>query len=490
VAPDPLLSVQEMYAADAHAIQHGISGTTLMEAAGAGVAQAIMDRWSPRRAVVLCGPGNNGGDGYVVARYLAEAGWPVRLVSLVTPDQLRGDAAVMAQRWSGAVESATADCLGDAELVIDALFGAGLTRALDGVAAELARAARPLPTVAIDVPSGISGDSGRIEGDAEAVAFRADLTLTFHLRKPGHLLMPGRRLAGEVRVIDIGIPDTAVETIGPRTWVNDPGLWRNLLPVPDVEGHKFGRGHALVVGGGMMSSGAARMSAISALRAGAGLVSAVPPRSAAMVYANHLTAVMLKPADTPQDWARLLDDPRHNAVLIGPGNGIGQRTRDFAIAALEADRAAVLDADAITVFADDPKALFRRITGPCIMTPHSGEFARLFKVTNDKLHDAREAARRSGAVIISKGPDSVIAAPDGRAAINGNAPPDLATAGSGDVLAGIAVGLLAQQVPAFEAACMAVWLHGAAATVAGPGMIAEDLAPSLPAVWRGLRQDL
>ncbi|MDF1721684.1 MAG: NAD(P)H-hydrate dehydratase [Minwuia sp.] len=490
IAPEPLLSVQEMYAADAHAIKCGVSGATLMESAGAGSARAIMDRWSPRPAIVLCGPGNNGGDGHVIARHLARAGWPVRLASLVALDRLKGDAAIMARQWSGTVESVTADCLADAELVVDALFGAGLTRPLEGVAAALAETARARLTVAVDVPSGVSGDSGRIEGETGAVAFRADLTLTFHLRKPGHLLMPGRRLSGEVRVIDIGIPDTAVETIGPRTWVNGPALWRPLLPVPDVEGHKFGRGHALVVGGGISSSGAARLSAISALRAGAGLVSAVPPRSATLVYASHLTAVMLKPADTPQDWTALLEDPRHNAVLIGPGNGINQRTRDFAIATLDADRAAVLDADAITVFADEPKALFKRITAPCIMTPHAGEFARLFNVTGNKLHDTREAARRSGAVIISKGPDTVIAAPDGRAAINCNAPPDLATAGSGDVLAGMAVGLLAQQVPAFEAACMAVWLHGAAAGVAGPGMIAEDLAPSLPAVWKNLRQDV
>lgn len=492
--PAPLLSVKEMYAADAHAIQSGISGATLMESAGAGAARAIMDRWSPRKTAVLCGPGNNGGDGYVIARHLADAGWPVRLMSLVTPDQLRGDAAIMAQQWSGVVEVATAPDLADAELVVDALFGAGLTRPLQGTAADLALAARGRLTVSIDVPSGVSGDNGRIESDpatgSDGVAFHADLTLTFHLQKPGHLLMPGRRLAGEVQVIDIGIPDSAIAAIGPRTWRNDPDLWRQAVPVPDVEGHKFGRGHALVVGGGMMSSGAARLAAMAALRAGAGLVTAVPPRSAAMVYASHLTAVMLKPADTPQDWARLLDDPRHNAVLIGPGNGISQRTRDFANAALDTDRATVLDADAITVFADDPKALYRKVTGPCIMTPHAGEFVRLFKVTNDKLHDAREAARRSGAVIISKGPDSVIAAPDGRAAINCNAPADLATAGAGDVLAGIAVGLLAQQVPAFEAACMAVWLHGAAATVAGPGMIAEDLAPNLPTVWRGLRQGL
>lgn len=481
---EPLLSVRQMYAADAHAIAHGVSGEVLMEAAGRGAALAIMDRWAAMPCVVLCGPGNNGGDGYVIARHLADAGWPVRVAALGDQEKLRGDAATMARRWNGAVEPLRADCLGDAELVVDALFGAGLTRALDGTPAELAHAAKGRTVVAVDVPSGVSGDNGLAEG----ACFDADLTVTFHLRKPGHLLMPGRTYAGEVVVIDIGIPATAVEEIAPRCWVNGPELWCDRLPVPSAQGHKFGRGHALVVGGGMLSSGAARLSAVSALRAGAGLVTAVPPRSAAMVYANHLTAVMLQPADTPQDWTALLDDPRRNAVLVGPGNGVNARTRAFALAALDRDRATVLDADAITVFGDDPKALFQRITAPCIMTPHAGEFVRLFKVTGDKLEDARTAARSSGATVVSKGPDTVIAAPDGRVAINCNAPPDLATAGSGDVLAGIAVGLLAQDVPPFEAACMAVWLHGAAAMVAGPGLIAEDLAPSLPAVWRQLRR--
>lgn len=482
--PEPLLSVRQMYAADAHAVAHGVSGEELMETAGRGVALAIMDRWTARPTVILCGPGNNGGDGYVVARHLADAGWPVRVAALGDQEKLKGDAAIMARRWDGAVEPLQADCLGDAELVVDALFGAGLTRGLDGIPAELAEAARGRLVVAVDVPSGVSGDNGGAEG----ASFTADLTVTFHLRKPGHLLMPGRARAGEVVVVDIGIPSSVAGEVVPRCWVNGPGLWREHLPTPSADGHKYGRGHALVVGGGMLSSGAARLAAVAALRAGAGLVTAVPPRSAAMVYASHLTAVMLQPADTPQDWNVLLQDARRNAVLVGPGNGVGGRTRSFTLAALERGRATVLDADAITVFADAPKELFRRITGPCIMTPHAGEFARLFAVTGDKLQDAREAARSSGATIISKGPDTVIAAPDGRAAINCNAPPDLATAGAGDVLAGIAVGLLAQGVPSFEAACIAVWLHGAAATVAGPGLIAEDLAPSLPPVWRQLRQ--
>ncbi|MEC9347353.1 MAG: NAD(P)H-hydrate dehydratase [Pseudomonadota bacterium] len=480
--PEPLLSVREMYASDAHAVANGVPGEILMEAAGRGAADAIQRRWSPRPVVVLCGPGNNGGDGFVVARHLQQAGWPVRLALLGDADRINGDAALMADRWTGPVEPLAADCLGDAEIVVDALFGAGLARPLGGVAAELAGACGDRVVVAIDVPSGVQGDSGTVEG----AAFRADLTVTFHLKKTGHLLVPGRELCGEIEVVDIGVPPTVAGAVPVQCWRNDPTLWQAAWPRPGMDAHKYTRGHALVNGGGLTASGAARMSALAALRAGAGLVTCVVPPSAAIVYASHLTAVMLQTAEDLDAWRAQLADPRRNAVLVGPGNGINQRTRDFTLAALDAGKATVLDADAITVFADEPKALFSRIAAPCIMTPHAGEFRRLFKAGTDKLAATRDAARKSGAVVIHKGPDTVIAAPDGRAAINDNAPAWLATAGSGDVLAGFCLGLLAAGMPAFEAAAAAVWLHGATGRIGGPGLIAEDLPGLLPAVLRDL----
>lgn len=480
----PLLSVREMYAADAHAVARGVSGEVLMETAGSGVAAAICRRHAPCPTVVLCGPGNNGGDGFVVARHLRQLGWPVRLALLGDVGRLRGDAALMASRYEGPVEALSADTLGDAELVVDALFGAGLGRPLGGVPAALAEASRGRIVVAVDVPSGVLGDNGRHDG----AVFRADLTVTFHALKPGHLLLPGRELCGEVELVDIGIPASWRDEVAPQTWRNAPELFEALRPRPGPTSHKYSRGHALVVGGGLTRSGAARLGAVSALRAGAGAVTCVVPKSAALVYAGHLTAVMLLTADNRPEFEAILADERRNAVLVGPGNGVEQRTREFALAALAAGRAVVLDADAITVFGDDPEALSSRIAAPCIMTPHTGEFRRLFSVSGDKLQDARAAAQQSGAVIVLKGADTVIAAPDGRAAINDNAPPDLATAGSGDVLAGIAAGLLAQGMAPFEAACASVWLHGAAGRIAGPGLIADDLPGVLPEAIRELGQ--
>jgi NAD(P)H-hydrate epimerase len=339
-----------------------------------------------------------------------------------------------------------------------------------------------LPVVAVDLPSGISGDSGAVMGSA----IRADLTVTFYRRKPGHLLLPGRAHCGETLVAEIGMPPSVEGDVAARQWRNTPALWRQDLPRPDADGHKYRRGHAVVAGGGMKSSGAARLSARAALRAGAGLVTLSSPRSSLMVNAAQLNAVMVDTADGVDDWRALVDDRKRTAFLIGPGHGINDRTREFVLAALASAKPCVLDADALTVFQDDPQALFAAIRGPCILTPHDGEFARLFDVSGDKPARVRRAAAASGAVVLLKGADTVIADPDGRLAINDNAPPDLATAGSGDVLAGFCLGLLAQGMAAFPAACAAVWLHGAAGAACGRGLIAEDLPEALPAILRRL----
>ena len=472
-----LLSVAEMYAADAAAAQAGTPGLTLMENAGRAVAHAAMRRWARRPVAVLCGPGNNGGDGFVAARLLAEAGWPVRLGLFGARARLRGDAAAMAARWAGPVEPLDPALLDGAPLVVDALFGAGLARPLEGVAAALARASgeRGLPCVAVDIPSGIHGDTGAVLGSA----FRAALTVTFGRRKTGHLLLPGRAHAGEVAVADIGIPPAALAALDIRVHENAPALWRALLPLPAPADHKYSRGHALVVGGDGAHSGAARLAARAALRAGAGLVTVHAPEAAIPVYAAQLTAVMIASA---ADLGTALADERRNALLIGPGCGASPTTREQTLGALGAGKRCVLDADALTAFEDGPAALFAALGPDAVLTPHEGEYRRLFGQGGDKLTRARAAARESGAVVVLKGADSVIAAPDGRATINANAPPTLATAGSGDVLAGFILGLLAQGMPAFAAAAAGVWLHGAAAAAFGPGLIAEDLAETLPRV--------
>jgi ADP-dependent NAD(P)H-hydrate dehydratase / NAD(P)H-hydrate epimerase len=486
---DELLTVAEMYRADQLAMADGVPGIVLMENAGRAVALEVMRRYDRAPVAVLCGPGNNGGDGFVAARHLARAGWPVRLGLLGTRDRLSGDAAEMARRWDGATEPLSPATLDDAAIVIDALFGAGLARPLGGVAKAMVEAvnARGSAVLAVDVPSGLHGDSGRPLGGAEKV-IHATRTVTFFRRKPGHVLLPGRALCGETTVADIGIPPRVLDEIKPVRRVNGPRLWRTVLPRYGADSHKYTRGHAVVVGGGVSSTGAGRLAARAALRAGAGLVTLACPPEALVVNAAQLTAVMVAPIDSLDALRTMLADRRKNALLIGPGSGVNDAVRDATMAILGTGRPAVLDADALTVLAPAADALPNAVQGPSVLTPHDGEFARLFPdlVSEDKIGRTQAAAARSRCVVLLKGADTVIAAPDGRVAVNDNAPPWLGTAGAGDVLAGIILGLLAQRVPAFEAAAAGAWIHGAAATRFGPGLIAEDLTETLPAVLRQL----
>jgi ADP-dependent NAD(P)H-hydrate dehydratase / NAD(P)H-hydrate epimerase len=477
-----LLNVQQMGEADRLTVAAGKPVIELMENAGSVVAREIEKRWSARPAIVLCGPGNNGGDGFVAARHLSETGWPVRIALLGPRDRLVGAASHHAELWGGAIEPLTPAVLDGAELVVDALFGAGLRRALEGAAAETlaAAASRRLPLVAIDVPSGLMGDTGEALGAVASV-----LTVTFFRKKPGHLLLPGRSLCGEVVAADIGTPASVIEQVAPDTFENDPLLWLSELPRPHDGCNKYTRGHALIAGGYPMT-GAARMAARAAARAGAGLTTIAVPVIALPIYATALTSIMVRPIAAPEDFQLLLDDRRFTAFLIGPGAGTGDETRARVQAMMKSGRPAVLDADALTAFQDDPNLLCRAVAGSCVLTPHDGEFRRLFDPNGDKLIRTRAAARRSGTVIVLKGSDTVIAAPDGRAIINANAPPTLATAGSGDVLSGIVLGLLAQGMEPFLAAAAAVWMHGAAAIEFGPGLIAEDLPDLLPGVFRRL----
>jgi ADP-dependent NAD(P)H-hydrate dehydratase / NAD(P)H-hydrate epimerase len=478
-----LLSPQQMAEADRLTIASGISGIALMENAGRHIADVVSRRWSPQPVAVLCGPGNNGGDGFVAARVLAERGWPVRLALLGTVAALRGDAAQAAARWAGAIAPLDHGALDGAALVVDGIFGAGLTRPIEGVAAAVIGAIneRRLPLIAIDVPSGVDGASGEVRG----IAPKATVTVTFFRKKPGHLLLPGRGYCGETVLTQIGIPNTVLEQINPDTTANHPEWWLGGFPWPSLETHKYTRGHALVAGGAVMT-GAARLAARAAARLGAGLVTVAAPEAAFAIYAVALTGVIVHPIGGLDDFHALLADRRRNAALIGPGAGVGQGTRDKVLAILGADKRTVLDADALTSFSENPAALFSAIRSPCVMTPHSGEFSRLFDTTGNKLERARRAARESGAVILLKGADTVIAAPNGHATINTNATPYLATAGSGDVLAGMTLGLLAQGTEPLLAAAAAVWLHGAAGCQFGPGLVAEDLIEGIPSGLRNL----
>jgi hydroxyethylthiazole kinase-like uncharacterized protein yjeF len=489
-----VLTTAEMERADRLTIAAGTPGFALMLSAGQAVAEAAMDVVEEGPIVVVAGRGNNGGDGFVAAAELAARGREVSVILLCERDSLQGDAALAARGWKYPVLPFNPQAIGKPALIIDALFGAGLNRPVKGEPYEMIEAINEngAPVLSVDLPSGINGDTGAVMG----IAVRATETVTFFRRKPGHLLLPGRIYCGRVRVADIGIDPRVLEEIRPRTFENVPQYWRNAFPVPKIDGHKYARGHTIVVSGDMAATGAARMTARGSLRAGSGLVTLASPRDALAINASALTAVMVRPIDTAVEFAELLGDRRLNTCVIGPGAGVGDRTRDFVLTALSAKRNLVLDADALTSFADSPDHLFEAIKAShdaqVVLTPHEGEFPRLFSdISNkhpgrSKLERVRAAAERSGAVVLLKGPDTVVASPDGRATIAANAPPWLATAGAGDVLAGIIAGMLAQGVAAFEAASMGVWMHGEAAREAGPGLIAEDLPETLPAVFRRL----
>tara|TARA_R110002110_G_scaffold249410_2_gene465604 strand:+ start:2580 stop:4076 length:1497 start_codon:yes stop_codon:yes gene_type:complete len=472
-----LLTTDEMYRADQLAINAGMSGVELMQRAGQAVADAIRRRWKPRPTTILCGPGNNGGDGFVVARLLADVGWPVRVLLLGDRTGLRGDAAYHADLWRGHIDVLGPEQLTAGDLIVDAMFGAGLVRALSGPALATIRRVSDLglEVVAVDVPSGVDGNTGTVLG----AAAQAVETVTFFRPKPGHCLYPGRGLCGQLTVADIGIPESCLSEIMPKLMRNRPAVWRGHWPVMGKEGHKYQRGHLLVYGGARMT-GAARLATAAARRTGAGLATILAPEGTDLVYQLGAPGAMVLPL---QERRLLLDDPRCGTVLIGPGLGTDDKAGDLVLEACQTAKRLVLDADALSAFQGAPETLLHALPAGAVLTPHEGEFSRIFPtIRGDRLSRAREAAAVSGAVIVLKGADSIIASPDGNAVINVNAPPTLATAGSGDVLAGIISGLICRGMAGFPAAAAAVWLHGEAANRFGPGLIAEDIPDMLPDV--------
>ncbi|SEO67553.1 yjeF C-terminal region, hydroxyethylthiazole kinase-related/yjeF N-terminal region [Salinihabitans flavidus] len=502
-----LLTAAQMRAIERAAIESGtVTGLDLMERAGRGVVEAIFRQWpdlarAPHRALVLCGPGNNGGDGFVIARLLTEWCWEVEVALFGDPAKLPPDAKTNYRRWRtmgevedyGALTEEERDC----DVIVDALFGTGMTRPFKAARPQEKTAAPSTRCVAVDLPTGIHTDTGA----TMATPFVADLTVTFHRPKLGHYLTDGPAWCGTVAIADIGL--------GP--WMKDSGdMVRLACPAPTgkrAAAHKFTHGHALILSGGAGRTGAARLAARGALRIGAGLVTIGVPGSAQQEVAAQVTAVMLRRAGTPEETAEVLRDARLNAVCLGPGLGV-ERARAMVETVLESGglashprRGVVLDADALTAFAEEPEALFKRLHDGCVLTPHGGEFRRLFPDLAEalapsaetgpaisKVEAARAAALRAGCVVLFKGADTVIAAPDGtchvHAAHYDRAVPWLATAGAGDVLAGFIVGLLARGFDPLQAAETAAWLHVECARRFGPGLIAEDLPETLPSVLR------
>lgn len=489
-----LLTSEEMRRAEKITIDSGTPSLTLMENAGRGVTEEVVRRF-PRgsKVLVLCGGGNNGGDGFVCARTLRERGYHVRLALLCKPEELPPDPKEMARRWDETIEPLTPRVLDGAEVIVDAIWGSGLRGPVNGLVGQIIEQVteRNLPVVAVDVPTGIDATHGNVHG----VAFKAVSTVTFFRRKTGHVLLPGKRYCGDVRAVDIGIPNSVLADVAPQTFLNEPDFWLRYYPRLNPDGHKYDRGHAVVVSGPMESTGAARLGARAALRVGAGLVSVATSKAAFYINAAQLTSIMVAAYDGPAGLAEVLHgDPRRNAALIGPGAGATQETRDNVAAVLSSEATVIVDAEGLTAFEEDPQVLFALIqqrAAPTILTPHKGEFDRIFPELGNaesKLEQAKRAAEISGAVVVFKGPDTVVSAPDGLSAISEDSPPWLATAGTGDVLAGLIVGLCAQKMSPFDAAVAGVWMHSELARNFGPGLIAEDMAEMLPALLQRLNK--
>jgi len=472
-----LLSIAQMYEADKRTIESGTTGLALMEAAGGAIAREIEKRWSPRKTVILCGPGNNGGDGFVVARLLHQKGWSVDVLLLGARDRLKGDAKANSDRWLFQTYDLRPDHLGRAELIVDAIFGAGLARDVDGIVAETLSAVKTMnvPVVAVDIPSGIDGQTGKIRG----TSLKADLTVTFARAKYGHFLYPGKDDCGELVISDIGIQDQTIAKLDCCVEQNNPA---DLFPWPEKDTHKYKRGHGLILAGQRMT-GASRLAALCARRVGAGLVTLAAKGTAYMIYRQADAGNIV----SDDDLDVFLSDSRKNAVLAGPGLGVSEERTEKIATLLKSDKALVLDADALTMMATF-KSLPKR-NAPTLLTPHEGEFARLFPdISGSKLEKAQKAAAQSGYTILLKGPDTVIARPDGDARINTSGTPWLATAGSGDCLAGICLGLMCQGLDAYDAGSLGAWLHGKCAETVGAGLIAEDIGDILPKLLNSLQK--
>ncbi len=495
-----ILSSAQMRAVEEAAIESGeVTRLALMERAGQEVVRAIVARWpdARRRALVLCGPGNNGGDGYVIARLLAKQGWIVSVWAPIPP--ATPDAQENAKLWAaiGGVEDSVSAELVEGAVVVDALFGTGLGRAVARDLWQPLALAQEVgaPIVAVDILSGLSSDSGAVLAEPPYLARGADLTVTFQAPKLGHYLLPAAGYSGALRVVDIGLAQR-VEALAQSP--SGMSVAREITrPVAGYfakpDGHKFSHGHALVLAGGVGRGGAGRLAARAALRVGAGLVTLGCPPAALIENAMRLDAIMLAPVAGAETLHAFLSDERINALCLGPGLGLGQREAELVAAALEARRPTVLDADALTLLAERPE-LRARLHAHCVLTPHSGEFARLWPHLaggeHSKLERTQRAAQEAGAVVLHKGADTVIASPEGAVALHASLrerhAPWLATAGTGDVLAGLIAGLLARGFSPQDAAEAAAWLHVEAARAFGPGLIAEDLPELLPRVLADL----
>lgn len=481
-----ILTNGQMAAADRFTIAGGTAGITLMEAAGRAVADVVAACYPGRRILILCGPGNNGGDGFVAGRHLKDRGFEVDMACLTDAGTLKGDAARAAGKWDGKTQSFEEVPIPENAVVLDAVFGTGFDRALESPVTDLFQKIKEakLPVVAVDIPSGVNGDTGA--GDPHAL--QAAYSVTFFRKKLGHVLYPGAGFSGQVSVHDIGISDAALAETGFAALENHPGLWKAHLPHPAADTHKYKKGHVVMMGGAAMT-GAVRLASEAAMRVGAGLCSVVAPPGTGEIYRKGAAHILIEDGQGYGGFAAHCRDERRSAVLIGPGAGLKDKAglQKAVLDVLALEKPCVLDADALSAFEGEADVLFEALHSRCVLTPHEGEFKRVFGgLDGSKLERCQKAAKMAGCAVLLKGPDTVICAPDRTVVINSNSVPALGTAGSGDVLAGMIAGYLAQGVGAFDAACMSVWIHARAGAHFGEGLVASDLPNEIPLVLKAL----
>jgi NAD(P)H-hydrate epimerase len=479
-----ILSNEQMANADRITIDSGVKGFDLMQNAGNKASNVILERYKACKVIILCGPGNNGGDGFIIAQRLLEKDFSVDVYSLIKIENYKGDALLAAKEYKGEILGLSDLEIKNYELVVDALFGTGFSKELDkelqNIFIKIKQAS--IPVVAIDIPSGVNGSNGETSNNC----CNADLTITFCRKKIGHVLMPGMEMCGDVIVCDIGIPDSSVKTAGYDLIENNQSLWKNYLKAKKSSDNKYNYGHCVIFGGSSLT-GAARLAAEAAMRIGAGLCTISCNKDISQVYRTAEPHVMVNDWEHCSSFVEFFNDSKRNAALIGPGAGVelGNDLADVVIKCCSlSDKAVVLDADAITVFKNDYKKLYKALHKECVLTPHEGEFKRIFpSLENDnRIDKCKKAAKLSNAVVLLKGADTIIADPDGRAVVNINGTPDLATGGSGDILAGLIVGLMAQGIPAFESACIGAFIHGKASQIIGHGLVASDIPNKIPEI--------
>ena len=486
-----LLDTQQSREVDRFTIEQGVAGATLMEAAGKQLATVLTEYiGTPLEAggvvIILCGPGNNGGDGFVAAKYLDQLGYLVSLRCTILPSELKGDAKKAAQAWSGEVEAISTKGFKDAAAIVDCLFGTGLKRPIENDLESLVKAvnASEAFVLSADVPSGLCADTGKPLGEC----IEADATVTFAFKKQGQVIVPGRYFCGgnaNIHIANIGVSPDALGHIKATVHENIPSLWGQCFPYSGPQTHKYGRGHMLVLGGKEPTLGASRLASLAGLRVGAGLVTLAAPTETYAVQASALMDVMVRRFDSAFGFMGIVNDPRIRAVLVGPGAGRGEKTFDLVKQVGAKKKSLVLDADALASLVDRVDIISQLKSPEVILTPHEGEFAKLFPSLNfqeNRLDAVTQAAEQTNAIVVLKGVSTIVAAPDGRASISANAPSWLSVGGTGDVLSGMICGLITQGMPAFEAASAGVWIHGEAGMAAGRGLIASDLLDVIPKV--------